>query len=123
MRLLVGVSQVLDLEVTRTLVHRLVQVFLYVCADCTPLLRTTTAVYRAVNKLIRELNRRSTRVEGSPGVRFKFFLLSNSLYSRSLSPYISARTIRWRSLKCTVFRNLVLSVFCCPSSFPVLAAL
>lgn len=49
------------------MVHRLVQVFAHVCADCSPSMRTPTAVFRAVNKRIRELNRRSKASRAAPG--------------------------------------------------------
>ena len=63
------------------MVHRLVQVFPHVCADCTPLLRSPTAVYQVVNKRIRELNRSSKTSRAAAGYVFSSLCCWNSLSS------------------------------------------
>jgi len=59
--------QVLDLGVTRLLVHRLVRVFPYICEGYYPLCETIWATFRVANKRIEFMGRRSRASRVPPG--------------------------------------------------------
>lgn len=59
--------QVLDLGVTRLLVHRLVRVFPYICDGYYPLCETIAATLRVANKRIEFMGRRSLASRLAPG--------------------------------------------------------
>lgn len=61
------VLHVLDLGVTRTLVHRLVRVFPHMCKNHYPLCGTTSATFRIGNMRISHMGRRSLAPRLSPG--------------------------------------------------------
>jgi len=59
--------QILDLGVTRLLVHRLVRVFPYICEGYYPLCETIWATFRVANKRIEFMGRRSRASRLPPG--------------------------------------------------------
>lgn len=61
------VLHVLDLGVTRMLVHRLVRVFPHMCKNHYPLCGTTAATYRVANVRISHMGRRSLAPRLAPG--------------------------------------------------------
>jgi len=63
----VPTTQVLDLGVTRLLVHRLVRVFPHICEGHYPLCETIAATYRAANRRLEFLGRRCKASRLPPG--------------------------------------------------------
>jgi len=59
--------QVLDLGVTRTLVHRLVRIFPYICKGHHPLMGSFAATYRIANHRLEHMGRRSKARKLAPG--------------------------------------------------------
>jgi len=60
-------AQVLDMGVTRLLVHRLVRVFPHICDGYYPLCETIAAMFRVANTRIEFMGRRSLVSRLAPG--------------------------------------------------------